>query len=198
MPENFHILMVCTANLCRSPLMEHILRQSLIASAADPGWTVGSAGMQATEGKPMHPNSQRILSERGIQTGAWLSRQLCADFIRRADLILTAGAQHRSAVVALFPAAVQRTFLLRPFSALSALSKWPVSPGAAEPAHPARPTDLIMAAARARSRLPPELRDTELDDPIGRPLGRFRECADAIASAIDPIVSQLCLRAAAH
>ncbi|GMA87571.1 hypothetical protein GCM10025868_28210 [Angustibacter aerolatus] len=43
------VLVVCTGNVCRSPLVERLLRQRLGTDAVD----VSSAGTQALVGEPM-------------------------------------------------------------------------------------------------------------------------------------------------
>jgi len=116
-PDPVRILAACTANICRSPAIELLLRSAL----ADAGVPVGavevsSAGVDAREGATRCARSRSLLSAYGVDdvelwtTGA---RRLTAEDVRSADLILTASRTHRAAVARLLPAARTRTFTLR-------------------------------------------------------------------------------------
>jgi len=111
------VLAVCTANICRSPAIELLLRSAL-AGAGVPldAVAVSSAGVVARDGATRCARSRSLLAAYGVDdvelwtTGA---RRLTAEDVRSADLILTASREHRAAVARLLPAAQTRTFTLR-------------------------------------------------------------------------------------
>ena len=102
------VLVVCTANVCRSPAVAAVLRAAL-----GPGIRVQSAGVQARPGMPPCEEAGAWLQSVGAQDqpgeGA---RRLEVDDVRSSALILGATRSHRSAAVALAPAARRRAFTL--------------------------------------------------------------------------------------
>ena len=99
MVDGFSVLIVCTANQCRSPMAEHILRARV--EEADLDWYVSSAGTHAVERSAIVPEASRILARRGIDATGFHSRRLTGELIAGADLILTAEQKQRERVAAL-------------------------------------------------------------------------------------------------
>lgn len=95
------LLVVCTANICRSPSAAAVVRR-----AGLPGLQVASAGTQAAEGLPGCPAAPLL----GDQAATHRSRLLTPHAVGAADLILTAERAHQTDVVALGPQARARTF----------------------------------------------------------------------------------------
>ncbi|GAB3627450.1 phosphotyrosine protein phosphatase [Pandoraea terrae] len=91
------ILILCTGNICRSPMAEALLRAKV------PGLRILSAGLNAAVGMPADPHVIRLMRERGFDVGAHRGRQLQGWMIQAADLILVMERQQRLAVEALFP-----------------------------------------------------------------------------------------------
>lgn len=110
--------MVCTGNICRSPLAEYLLRHTTqqLGLALD----ISSAGTGAmTLGRP----PQEIVAqgkEWGFDLSGHQPRQLDESLITSSDLILTAERGHRAAVVELVPTASRKVFTLRQFARISA------------------------------------------------------------------------------
>lgn len=175
MTESFAVLMVCTANQCRSPMTEHILRQRL--SETDRGWRLSSAGTHATTGTRMQRDAAQILSERGISARGWRSRQLERSMIDEADLILTAEHRHRDLILTAVPEAQRRTFTLLQFARL-------VGRRRGDGIRPA--SELIDTALDQLDSQPG--RGDNLADPIGQPLRQYRACAKLIEKAVDSIL----------
>jgi protein-tyrosine-phosphatase len=111
----FHILFVCTGNICRSPLAEVLLR-SLLSPRASEFSTVSSAGTGAMDGMRASESSVRVAREHGLDLSAHRSTPLTRRLIDDSDLILTMSAEHRRAVLAISPAARDRTFVLGAFA----------------------------------------------------------------------------------
>lgn len=82
------ILVVCTGNICRSPIAEALLQQ------AHPERSVSSAGTSAMVGWPADPNSVAVCATNGIDLSAHRARQLTAAMMQAADLILTLDGTH--------------------------------------------------------------------------------------------------------
>lgn len=185
MPDSgFTILVVCTANLCRSPMAEFLLASAVQKRPDLAGrWHVHSAGTQAAAGQPMHPLADAVLAERGVPHEPFRTRPLTAATIEAAALVLTASRDHRRRVVELVPGAVRRTFTLREFARLVAAMPGSSGNGAD------RGRELLAAVPLARAGTSvnrPE--DDDLIDPIGGRIRAFRRCADTIQEAVQRIV----------
>ncbi|TFB71830.1 hypothetical protein E3O06_11235 [Cryobacterium glaciale] len=133
-----HILIVCTGNICRSPLAEQVLRARLLAAGS--GVTVASAGTQAVVGGAMTPEAAALALKLGSASTVHTPRQLTADMLAQADLVLTATRDHRRDVVTLFPKATRYTFTLNQFARLvdaaaesAALAASPSAPSTSAP-----------------------------------------------------------------
>lgn len=184
--DHFNVLMVCTANQCRSPLAEFLLKHELKKIGLDQAWSVSSAGTDGRDGLGMHPSASRVLTRRGIKTNDWRSRRLTAEVIHRADLILTATTAHRRAVVVTEPRSISRTHPLLQFAALCDL----VEQGGGSGVDGGR--ELLNSALAARSQVAVrKAADDELQDPIGRPFEAFELCASTIAESLGRILRPL-------
>lgn len=146
------LLVVCTANVCRSPLVEATLRR-LLPETNGPlsGTVVRSAGTRAVPGQPMCPVSG---AESGDQefVASHAARLLDAELIGGADLVLTAEREHRGAAARLAPGSQARVFTFLEAVALAEVAMQRVRDGEAE-----RPGDLRDVAAilhSSRGRIP--------------------------------------------
>jgi len=101
------VLCVCTANMCRSPLLEVFLDAALRGRGVDA--VVHSAGTLA-EGGPAVPEVVDVALDRGYDLRAHTARRLDRDLIRGADLVLPLAREHLREVVVAVPEAFARTF----------------------------------------------------------------------------------------
>ena len=186
MTDRFEVLVVCYANLCRSPLVERLTRKAFSDWA---GFEVRSAGVAAVPGMPMHPYAEAVLRECGAADAGFLTRALSAELLTRADLVLTASREQRAWCVSLASAAVRYTFTMRQFGRLAST----VEPGSLPDAPPvARAHALVEEVARARGEHQPvAAEDDDLADPVGRPVELFRACARQIQSEFVDVVTTL-------
>lgn len=184
----FTVLIVCTANQCRSPMAEVLLRDAARARGLD--WIVRSAGTRAVDGRPMHPKARAVLVARGHDTDGWTSTALTPQVIEDADLVLTAEALHRSEVVTLVPSALTHSFLLRQFARLAAHAR-PLTDAPGPKTGPLL-VDAVLEARAHVQPVPPGSDDIE--DPIGRRKRAFKACADLLGAAViamfDPLRSE--------
>lgn len=182
------VLLVCTANLCRSPLAERLLRRGL--DAAVPGssaaLTVASAGVRAVDGSAMAADAAVVLRRRGADDRGFASRRLGPQTLADPALVLTAERWHRRAVVEAHPRLLRRSFTLLEFARLLA------SAGRLAPAEGPLRERLValadVAAARrgSGSAIEPGLDD--LADPVGGRLVDFEQCADRIEEALGVLI----------
>ncbi len=77
--------MVCTGNVCRSPLAEGLLRARFERRGRG---VVESAGLAALEGRPADPLATQMLAERGIDISGHRARQLTPELLVGFDLVL--------------------------------------------------------------------------------------------------------------
>jgi protein-tyrosine-phosphatase len=82
-----HILVICTANICRSPVAEALLKDRLNKKGYD-DWTVSSAGTWALVSRPAARNSQIVAAQQGFDISDHISRMVEEADLNRADLVL--------------------------------------------------------------------------------------------------------------
>ncbi len=173
------ILAVCTGNICRSPAVERLLAARLAGTDI----VVGSAGTDAVVGHPVSAPMVPLLADAGGSASGFVARQLTADLVASASLVLALTLRHRSQIVALHPAAVRRTFTLLELARLA-----PTIDASALPAGPAsaRLRALVPLAASAR-RAPQRPSDDEVPDPYLAGDAAYRASFALIAPAVDAI-----------
>lgn len=88
------ILLVCTGNLCRSPMAEGLLRQRLADEGLADRHRVFSAGVWAVDGHPASENAVAVMAERGIDIGDHVAHTINAGDVAEADLILVMSRDH--------------------------------------------------------------------------------------------------------
>jgi protein-tyrosine phosphatase len=108
-----NILIVCTGNICRSPMAEALLRAS--SAVSRPHLKVSSAGLAALEGHPAAPLAVTLLAERGLDLSAHRARQLTPELVAAADLILVMDAAQQRRLETLAPSARGRVHRLGRF-----------------------------------------------------------------------------------
>jgi RpiB/LacA/LacB family sugar-phosphate isomerase len=106
------ILFICTGNVCRSPMAEGLFRR---ATDGNGGFRVLSAGLGAIDGQPPTLHSVTAMRELGIDISNQRSRALTADLVRQADYIFGMTHGHVDTIGLIYPAAAEKTFLLREF-----------------------------------------------------------------------------------
>lgn len=171
MPE---ILVVCTGNICRSPLGEAALRARLgeLASVSSSG-TYGEEGYGATEG------SVTAGRELGLELATHVARRLTTSQLGAADLILAMESEHRDFSVGLMPETAARTFTLKELVTL--LERAPIEGDLA---------DRIAEADRRRS-LSPADGDIGVSDPWGNSIETYRRIANEIDEWTERLVDRL-------
>lgn len=185
----FTVLVVCTGNICRSPLAERLGRAYLDDRLGENGQLVRltSAGVGAVVGSAMHPDSALVLQGYGGDPSGFVARQLVEDMAIDADLTLTMTRAHRQRVLELAPRALARTFTLREAAALVDLLGDVDLPGEGL-ADRARALVRELNGARSRRQAGPA---DDVGDPIGRPVEVHEEVGAEIAEALIPLLARI-------
>ncbi|MFO7589454.1 MAG: hypothetical protein R6X23_00965 [Acidimicrobiia bacterium] len=104
------ILVVCTANRCRSPLTGALLRAAI--EARDPAVELATAGLRGT-GRRVTDEAATLGARRGLDLGRHRSRPVTAGLVTGADLLIGMERAHVREVVAIDPLAWPRSFTLK-------------------------------------------------------------------------------------
>ncbi len=180
------ILVICTGNICRSPIAEGLLRDALQRRFAERAPEVSSAGTSGLEGSGAMPESVQAAAELGVDISGHIARRLTSAMADPPDLLLCMASEHRD-MLANGSDRDDRAFTLKELVRL--VETLPA------PAADAGPDDLPerIAAANAARRagaVPPS-RDDDVADPLGQPLEAYRAIAWELETWTDRLVDGL-------
>ena len=165
------ILIVCTGNICRSPLAEGFLRRALEQRTVGEEFDVSSAGTWGWEDSPAVPEAVGVGFERGIDISGHVGRRLEPQYVDAVGLVLGMTSEHRAAAVQMVPGAEPKTFTLKELVRL--LDDLPATGGDEQ--------DLAGRIARAaglrRSGFEGKPLDEDVVDPLGMPIDTYRAVA---------------------
>ena len=189
-PE-FRVLVVCSGNVCRSPLAERLLRARLDAALGPDAArvVVTSAGTSAMVGAAMDRRAAAVGEALGASSAGFVARAVTVADVAAADLVLGAAREHRAAAVRLYPPAHRYAFTVREFARLA--SAVPVE-ATADPDLVRRARGLVKAAAARRGvnrATRPEYDD--VPDPHGGQDRVHREVGAVLGNAVGATVAAL-------
>jgi low molecular weight protein-tyrosine phosphatase len=177
--EEIRILVVCSANQCRSPLAAASLRAH--AEVRDLPVVVSSVGTQALPGVPATDPTVQAGRKLGHDLTTHASTRADADAVAAADLVVAMERRHVQELVVLAPGTFGRTFTLRELvrrgdGAGARAAGESVSDWLARVAKGRRPTAMLGAS-----------RDDDIEDPTGS------RAADHLSTAeeIDQLTTRL-------
>jgi len=173
------VLVVCTGNVCRSPIAEGLLRAAFAERMGPDAPEVASAGTMGWTGSGADPSSILAAAERGVDISGHRAREVSDEDVARADLVVAMAPEHARAFAG---EADSRTFTLKELVRL--LEALPETEGASL----GRLSERIAEADRLRQAgFEGDPRDEEIGDPLGMPLDAFR----AVAAELDAWCSRL-------
>jgi protein-tyrosine phosphatase len=106
------VLLICTGNICRSPMAEGLLRVRLAQDEARQAWRVSSAGVWTVDGRPASAYAIEEMAKRGIDISRHHSRNVTNEMMAEADLVLAMTRRHTEALRAAFPEHAYKVYLL--------------------------------------------------------------------------------------
>jgi protein-tyrosine phosphatase len=175
------ILVVCTGNICRSPMAEGFLRGALRTRLGEDAPEVVSAGTHGWDGSPATAEAVEAARERGAAIEGHRARVLTGEMVDAADLVVCMATEHRDAVRTLRPDAAARTFTLKELVRLLR--------GRGDDAE--RDVTARIAAAAVRRNGGSPAFDEDVADPLGQPLEAYRGIAWELDTMVNDLVSGL-------
>jgi protein-tyrosine phosphatase len=172
------IVVLCTANVCRSPMAAALLARRLAAlSVTVP---VRSAGM-ISSGDPPHPEVISVMASYGIQIASHRSRIVYAADVASASLVLAMARDNLRHAVITEPRAWPRAFTLKE------LVRRGEQIGPRPHAEPLSRWLSRVHAGRERMSLLGDSLDDDVADPAGGPLRAYADTA----GLLDQLVMRL-------
>ncbi|MCP2638121.1 low molecular weight phosphatase family protein [Microbacterium sp. HD4P20] len=195
----FEILTVCTGNICRSPLAEHLLRAQLAPYSP----VIASAGTRGLASAPMTDEAVQLAVDLGVPAevaATHRSRFLLDAMLAQPDLILTMTRDHRREVAELAPARLRSTFTIREFARIASTMsddelRAAAGEGGTDAAARVRAMGLGVAARRGLAMPPASPDEDDVIDPYRRSWQTYQLSASQLAPAIDQVVRAVALAA---
>ena len=105
------ILIVCTGNICRSPVGEALLKERLYERGLS-NWSVKSAGTWAQKQRGASQYSVEIMTERGLDITKHQAEMIEYVHMKNSDLVLCMESGHVDALKAEFPVYAKKIHLI--------------------------------------------------------------------------------------
>ncbi len=112
-----HVLFICSANRCRSPLAATIFKSLAAKAAAYVSVEVRSAGtLEYIGGATATDEARMVMTERGLDLSSHAARHVSRDLVDWADIILVMEYEHRDYLAKRFSDSVGKVHLLTEFA----------------------------------------------------------------------------------
>ena len=173
------VLVVCTANICRSPMGEAVLRHR--AQSTGTAIDVSSAGF-LLDGESPPADTIAVMAELGLDISGHRSRIVQPEMVRAADLVVTMERSHARSLAVDVPDAADKVHTLGAVVA-----------GLAQPGSSRRPfveRITTLGGQRAASDLLGR-GDDEVADPYGRARKYHRRTADRLDFLMTDLVAAI-------
>jgi protein-tyrosine phosphatase len=168
--NSFALVFVCTGNRFRSPLAEAFVRRLTLGLPV----AVESFGILDVSGSSVLTEALELGHWSGIDLSHHRARQLGAESLAHADLVLGFEPSHVRHAVVDADAPRDRSFTFRDFDSLLETTSAPASDDVVTRARE------IVEAAAGRGELPQESIRSSITDPYGRSWQVYRETAEEI------------------
>ena len=106
-----NILVVCVGNICRSPMAEAILNETL-KKKDENNYHINSAGLNAMVGHKPDTIAIQLMLEKGLDISHYIATQLNQVMIRTSELILVMESSHKGLIENKEPSAKGKVFRL--------------------------------------------------------------------------------------
>jgi protein-tyrosine phosphatase len=166
------ILVLCTANVCRSVMAEALLSAHLAARGAPV--PVSSAGMLSTEGQPPPAEVLAVMAAYGCDVTRHRSRPAAPADLAGADLVIGMAREHVRHAAVLMPDVWPRAFTLRELVGRGQET------GVRAPREPLGDWLARVAGGRSRRDLLGSSTADDVADPAGGPMLGFEVTADLL------------------
>jgi protein-tyrosine phosphatase len=185
------VLLVCTGNICRSPMAEGILKDRSVR-LLDGALSVTSSGTYARGGMPPTEEAIAVAAERGVEIAGLRATAFVPELADRADVVITMTEEHKMEVLDVAPEAQVKTFTLKELVELL---------GELSPAGTHLTREALQGRIKAAHRIRREsgsmdFVDHDVADPIGLSMEAYRATAWEIENLIDGLVGGLVGKAA--
>jgi protein-tyrosine phosphatase len=178
----FDIVVVCTGNRFRSPIVEQLLRRSVDGLPV----RVRSFGQLDLRAIPVLPEALEEARRFGLDLSAHRANALAGVDLSGVDLVIGFERAHIAHAVIAANAPLERTFTLPEL--VQVLERLPAVPRSGDVPATARAT--VAAAAAERPSDPRQAKLPEVADPLGRP----RRVAERVADDLRDLTERLVLR----
>lgn len=177
--EGSDVLLVCTANRCRSPIAAALFTERAIATGLL--WSFTGAGTRARPGDETEPEAIEVLREAGVPAKAVPVHNLASALRAGPDLVLTAERRHRTVVLERSPKLIGRVFTMLEIERLLRVAD--TSADEPTPGAVARLAESARAAAGSGGA------EDDLGDPIGKPMDAFRHTLTTLDGVVARVVA---------
>lgn len=187
-----NILVVCTGNICRSPLVERLLMNHLVDSPV----RVASAGTRARAGAPMTPEATHMALLNGCEpegVARHTATLLDAGALSWADWTIALDRSHRRQVVEMQPGLMSRAFTLRELARLvegvSDDTLLEIARRSGDASAGSRVAEMLTFAATRRGLVEPPAspEDDDVVDPYRRSMTTYERSTSQILSALPAV-----------
>jgi len=173
------VLVVCTANVCRSPMAEALLTRRMSALGSDT--TVRSAGMLG-DGHPPDPEMVSAMAVYGLDVSSHRSRRVTPEDLERADLTLAMARENLRHAVVTAPSVWSQAFTLRELVRRGATA------GRRSPGESLADWLARVHEGRERAALLGDSPDDDVADPTGGSRQRYSQTVVVLSGLLDRLV----------